>query len=46
MNYLKELNAFHDQVDMQRALKHNKRFFQYCEGILNRWQSLGVKSIY
>ncbi|GGF17990.1 hypothetical protein GCM10010954_15960 [Halobacillus andaensis] len=31
---------------MQRALKHNKRFFQYCEGILNRWQSLGVKSLH
>ncbi|WP_101841953.1 DnaD domain protein [Halobacillus sp. Marseille-P3879] len=30
---------------MQRALQHNKRFFQYCEAILNRWQSLGVKSL-
>ncbi|MCP3027043.1 DnaD domain-containing protein [Halobacillus sp. A5] len=30
---------------LQRALQHNKRFFQYSEAILNRWQSLGVKSL-
>ncbi|UOQ45408.1 DnaD domain protein [Halobacillus salinarum] len=29
---------------MKLALQNNKRFFNYCEGVLKRWQSLGVKS--
>ncbi|MFC7319824.1 DnaD domain-containing protein [Halobacillus campisalis] len=30
---------------MKRAINNNKRFFQYCEGILQKWQSLGVRSL-
>ncbi|MFQ3544404.1 DnaD domain protein [Halobacillus rhizosphaerae] len=30
---------------MKIALQQNKRFFQYCEGILKRWQGLGIKGI-
>ncbi|UOQ44846.1 DnaD domain protein [Halobacillus salinarum] len=30
---------------MRRALQRNKRFFNYCEAILSRWQSAGVTSL-
>ncbi|UOQ94764.1 DnaD domain protein [Halobacillus shinanisalinarum] len=30
---------------MKMAIGRNKLFFQYCEGILNRWQKRGVRTL-
>ncbi|MGP4077447.1 DnaD domain protein [Halobacillus sp. K22] len=30
---------------MKMALMQNKIFFKYCEGILRKWEQLGVKSL-
>ncbi|GGF22837.1 hypothetical protein GCM10010954_22050 [Halobacillus andaensis] len=30
---------------MKIAVRHNKLFFHYCEGILKRWEKAGVQSI-
>lgn len=30
---------------MKIAVRHNKLFFQYCEGILRRWEKAGVRTL-